>query len=268
MNILWILAHPEPRSLNGALRDAGIKSLIDLGHDYRESDLYAMEWRPTVESSDFTAHPPEQPLLVPRASELAHRTGTLSPDIRAEHEKLAWADAIVFQFPLWWFSVPAILKGWFDRVLVKGFGYGVTDPENSGRTARYGEGELAGKRALAVVTAGGPEPAFGPGGINGELDQVLFPLLHGTLFYTGLSVLPPLAVHGSDRFTPSLFDAAARQLHERLATIESTEPLPFRHQNGGDYGDHLVLRPGLSDDSSGLAVHWDRTGDLRNRTHN
>ena len=259
MNVLWIYAHPESRTLNGALRDADLKSLVEFGHDQRESDLYAMGWRPTVESSDFPDHSTEHPLVVTRASQQAHLTGALSPEIQHEQEKLAWADAVVIQFPLWWYAMPAILKGWFDRVFVKGYAYGVRDPDNPGRSKRYGEGVLAGKRALVVVTAGSPGPALGPGGISGDLDLVLFPLLHGTLFYTGMSVLPPLAIYGSDRFSEAQFATAAAQLHERLATLETTKPLPFRHQNGGDYDDDLVLRPGLSPDISGLGAHYGRS---------
>lgn len=111
------------------------------------------------------------------------------------------------------------------------------------RTLRYGEGNLAGKRALVVVSTGSPEPALGPRGVNGRLDRILFPLLHGTLWYTGMSVLPPVAVHGADRLTPHQFEVAAAVLRERVAGIEDTAPIPFRRQNAGDYDDALVLRP-------------------------
>lgn len=67
---------------------------------------------------------------------------------------------LVFQFPLWWAGVPAILKGWFDRVLVQGFAFGLTAPD--GRVRRYGEGGLGGKRALVITTIGARASAFGP----------------------------------------------------------------------------------------------------------
>ncbi|MEU4685556.1 NAD(P)H-dependent oxidoreductase [Streptomyces xinghaiensis] len=72
-------------------------------------------------------------------------------------------------------------------VFVKGFAYGVKDPADGGRTLRFGDGGLTGRRAMAVVTTGGAAPAFGPRGINGDLDSLLFP--HGTFWYTG--VTPP-----------------------------------------------------------------------------
>lgn len=254
MNVLWVFAHPDQSSLNGSLRDEGIRALEEAGHARQVSDLYAIKWKATVDQDDYTDEPAER-LIVTTASELAHRTGTLSADIRAEQEKIDWADAVVLQFPLWWYGMPAILKGWFDRVFVKGYAYGVTDPQHPGRTLRYGEGKLTGKRALVIVTSGSPEAALGPRGINGELDQVLFPLLHGTLWYAGMTVLPPVAVHGADRVSPEQYEAAAALVRNRVTSIEDADPIPFRYQNCGDYYDNLVLRSDLAPGASGLGVH-------------
>lgn len=255
MNVLWVFAHPEPRSLGGALRDEGSRVLAETGHAVRSSDLYAMGWKATVDGDDFSHHGPEERLRVAGESQRAHQAGTLRPDIRAEQDKLDWAGAVVVQFPLWWYGMPAILKGWSDRVFVKGYAYGVTDPEHPGRTLRYGEGNLVGKRALTVVTIGSPAPAMGPRGINGQLDQVLFPLLHGTLWYTGMTVLPPVAIYGADRLSHEQYAHAAAALIDRVSAIDDTEPIAFRHQNGGDYDDDLVLRPELAPGRAGLAVH-------------
>lgn len=255
MNVLWIFAHPEPRSLSGSLRDAGRDALTAAGHLIRSSDLYAMGWKAAVDGEDFRGHPAADRLVVTAASRQAHEAGTLGADIRAEQDKLAWADAVVWQFPLWWYGMPAILKGWFDRVFVKGFAYGVTDPDHPGTTLRYGEGALAGKRALVVLTTGSPRPAMGPRGINGQLDQVLFPLLHGTLWYTGMSVLPPLAIHGADHLGPAQLTDARDRVRDAVTAIGKTSPIRFRHQNRGDYDDDLVLRPELAPGATGLGVH-------------
>lgn len=186
-------------------------------------------------------------------SKRAYESGGLSADIRREHEKIDWADTIVFQFPLWWFGMPAILKGWFDRVFVKGFAYGVREP--NGRTARYGAGTLAGKRAMIIVTAGGGESAFSPRGINGDLDELLFPIQHGTFWYAGLTVLPPLAVFGADRLSEADYEAAAEALRERLQTLDDTPAIAYRKQNTGDYDDDHVLLPDRAAGQRGLSVH-------------
>lgn len=256
MNVLWVFAHPEQQSLNGALKEVGLATLHALGHEYRVSDLYAMRWKAAVDAHDFPHHEPEERLVVTTTSHQAHLNGTLSPDIAAEQAKLRWADTVVLQFPLWWYGMPAILKGWFDRVFVKGFAYGVTDPHVPGRTLRYGEGSLASKRALTIVTTGSPPAPLAPRGINGQLDLILFPLLHGTLWYSGMSVLPPFAVFGADRLSERRYEDYVDLLKQRLETLESTAPLPFRRQNAGDYDQDLLLRPDLAPAETGLGIHY------------
>ena len=255
MKVLWIYAHPEARSLAGSLKDTGLRQLDELGHDVRVSDLYAMGWKATVDADDFTGHDPDERLMVAHASKHAYHDDSLSEDIRVELEKLDWADAVVFQFPLWWYGMPAILKGWVDRVFVKGFAYGVPDPDHPGRTLRYGAGPLTGKRALVVLTTGSRESAFGPRGINGQLDQALFPLLHGTLWYVGMDVLRPLAIYGADRLDDEQYADATSALCERLTALPKEEPIAYRTQNGGEYDDDLVLRPEHAAGWSGLGVH-------------
>ncbi|MDQ0378615.1 NAD(P)H-dependent oxidoreductase [Amycolatopsis thermophila] len=252
MNVLWIFAHPEGRSLNAALRDEGLRALEESGHSYRVSDLYAMKWNPVVGHDDFDREPGER-LLVASASQEAYETGRLSADIRAEQEKLAWADAIVLQFPMWWYGMPAILKGWFDRVLVKGLGYGIAAED--GTVLRYGDGKLTGKRGMVVTTIGARESSIGPRGVHGGLDDLLFPLHHGTFWYTGIAPLPPYAVLSADRLDDAGFAAAADGLRDRLRTLETAEPIPFRYQNRGDYDENLVLRGDLATGRTDLAVH-------------
>lgn len=255
MNVLWIYAHPESRSLNASLRTVGVETLGELGHEVRQSDLYAMGWKAAVDHADYADHVPAGRMHVGPTAQHAYRTKTLSPDIGAEIEKLEWADAVIFQFPLWWFGMPAIMKGWVDRVFVKGFAYGVRDPRRPGRTLRYGEGALAGKRALAVATIGSPEASWGPRGINGQLDQVLFPLLHGTFWYTGMEALPPLAVYRADRVSDERYADAAGALRKRLAGLPTDAPIAYRCENGGEYDDELVLRDEHARGESGLGVH-------------
>ncbi|MDI3384982.1 NAD(P)H-dependent oxidoreductase [Streptomyces sp. B-S-A8] len=251
MRILWIFAHPERHSLNGALLDEGLRTLDALGHEHRVSDLYAMGWKAVVDAEDFRG-PGHERLVVGAAQEQAYGQGELSADIRAEQEKLAWADVVVFQFPLWWFGPPAILKGWFDRVLVQGFAFGLKDA--AGTTLRYGDGGLAGKRVLIVTSVGARESGFGPRGIHGPVDEVLFPLLHGTFWYTGMAPLAPFTVYGADRMTPAGAQDATEALSHRLRGLSDEAPLRYRHEQGGDYDDELVLRPEVAPGRSGVAA--------------
>ncbi|WBB58647.1 NAD(P)H-dependent oxidoreductase [Streptomyces sp. WMMC500] len=255
MNILWLFAHPEHRSLNAALRDDGIRALRAAGHEVRQSDLYAMGFKAVLDADDYadSDYADSGRFLVGDAQEDAWRAGEVSPDIAAEHEKLAWADALVVHFPLWWFGPPAILKGWFDRVLVQGLASKVKDAD--GRTRRYGDGGLAGKRALVVTSVGARAASFGPRGIHGHIDEVLWPLHHGTFFYTGMAPLPPFVVYGADRLTRDAYPPVAAALRERLHGLWTTAPLPYRTERGGDYDDGLELRPELAPGERGLGIH-------------
>ncbi|WP_328583241.1 NAD(P)H-dependent oxidoreductase [Streptomyces sp. NBC_00370] len=253
MQVLWVSAHPDPRSLNGALRDEGIAVLREHGHEVVESDLYAMKWNPVVDHADFQ-HDPVKRLDVLNESQQAFESGTLSDDIRREQAKLDRADTLIVQFPLWWFSVPAILKGWFDRLFVQGYAQGVLDPE-TGRAQRYGNGGLTGRRAMVVTTVGANAATTGPRGIHGDINEVLFPVLHGTLWYTGMDVVPPLVVNGAVALSDADYATAAAQLRDRLLTLPQTPPISYRHQNGGDYDDHLVLRPHHAPDATGIRIH-------------
>jgi NAD(P)H dehydrogenase (quinone) len=94
---------------------------------------------------------------------------------------------VIFQFPLWWHAQPAILKGWFDRVLVYGGLY-------SG-SRRYNRGHFRGKKAMLSVTTGSPEQAFMPFGRAGNMVEWLWPT-HSSLYYVGFDVLPPQVSYG------------------------------------------------------------------------
>lgn len=257
MKLLYVFAHPEPRSLNGALRDVALDELQRQGHEVQVSDLYAMRWKSEIDRADFPAWSDETPLAIPLASKEGYASETLTSDVNAEIEKLLWADTLILQFPLWWFSMPAILKGWVDRVFAYGFAYGVGEHNDRRWGDRYGEGRLAGKRAMLVVTAGGWEDHYSPRGINGPIEDLLFPIQHGILYYPGYQVLPPFVLYRVDRFDESLFDTAVRDLRERMRTLETTQPIPFRTQNGGDYSiPSMQLRPGLeAPGSSGFSLH-------------
>jgi NAD(P)H dehydrogenase (quinone) len=254
VNVLWVYAHPEGRSLSAALRDVGTNILQQAGHGVTVSDLYAMSWKASLDRDDF-GDLPDAPTELSRASEWAQEAGTVADDIRAEQRKLVEADTLVLQFPLWWYATPAILKGWIDRVFTKGFAYGIVDPADPTRTFRYGDGPLRNKRAQVITTAGSPAAAMGPRGINGQLDQVLFPLLHGTLWYVGMEVLPPLAIHGADRLSSDGHAEALAQVRQRMTRLQEVEPLAYRHQNRGDYDRDLVLREHLSPGQNGIGIH-------------
>ncbi|MBC9711437.1 NAD(P)H-dependent oxidoreductase [Streptomyces sp. TRM66268-LWL] len=245
MKTLIVHAHPEPKSLNSSLKDVAVATLEGAGHEVRVSDLYAMNWKAAVDAGDYGLDASSR-LHVARDSGHAFETGTLAEEVRAEQEKLLWADTVIFQFPLWWYSMPAILKGWVDRVFTYRFAYGVGEHSEVKYGERYGEGTLAGRKALLSVTVGGPEAHYGPRGINGPIDDLLFPIQHGILYYPGIESVPPFVLYGTDRMTEQEFPDVAKAWRERLLALETTEPIPYRRQNFGDYEiPSLQLKEGL-----------------------
>ncbi len=219
MKVFIVGAHPEPQSFNTALRDLSVRVLRGQGHEVRVSDLYAMNFNPVAGPADFANR--SKPNYLNYALEQRHGydTRTLAPDIVDEIEKLLWCDLLILNFPLYWFSTPAILKGWIDRALISGLTYG-------GKRF-YDRGGLAGRKAMVTITLGGRPHMFGENGIHGALEDMLRPLLRGTLYYTGMAVLPPfVAWH-----VPYISEADRKEYlgacERTLSSIETIAPLSF-----------------------------------------
>jgi NAD(P)H dehydrogenase (quinone) len=255
-NILIVYAHPEPKSLNGSLKEFCVEVLEKSGHHVEVSDLYAMQWKSQVDADDFLLKRRGEALSVVRSSKEAYKTGNLTDDVREEQKKLLWADAVIFQFPLWWFSMPAIMKGWIDRVYAFGFGYGVGEHSEKRWGDRYGEGTLKGKRGLLSVTTGGWAEHYSERGINGLIDDILFPINHGVLFYPGFDVLPSFVTYKTMDIDTMGFADITAQLRIKLENLFSEKPIPFRSQNGGEYNiPALTLKDEIKVQGQGFHIH-------------
>lgn len=219
MNVLIVHAHPEPQSFTAALRDQAVATLQGQGHQVQVSDLYAMHWNPLASAADFTQRDNPDYLVYALEQRLGVKSQTLADDIQQELDKLLWADLLILNFPMYWFSVPAILKGWIDRVLVSGVCYG-------GKRF-YDQGGLAGKRALVTVTLGGREHMFGEGAIHGPLEDMLRPLLRGTLAYVGLEVLPPFVAWHVPYISQEAREEFLSSYDTRLQQLSDDLPLQF-----------------------------------------
>jgi len=252
MNILLVYAQPEPSSLTHHLVREAEKFLLQKKYTVSHSDLYAMNWKAVMDESDFNNRKNHDRLSFIEESGHAYFTSTLAEDIQAEHEKLHKADVLILIFPLWWYSMPAIMKGWVERVWAYGLAYGY---KNAGNRYRYGEGAFLGKRALLAVNIGGPGREYSQSGINGYLEDILFPITHGTLFYTGMAVLPTFAIYNSVNISEEELCDATSQWLGRLESLFVEPPIPFRSQNGGDYPDHHTLDERIMTGVAGPAIH-------------
>lgn len=252
--ILIVHAQPEPTSLTSHLARVSRGFLEGQGHAVLESDLYEMRWKAVFDSDDFPQRADDERLSFGLESGHAYATGTQTADVAAEQAKVLAADAVIFHFPIWWYGMPAIMKGWIDRVWAAGLAH---QYKNAGNAYRYGEGAFSGKRAMLAVSTGGPEHDYGPRGINGPLEQLLFPITHGSLHFPGFDVLPTFAVHSAGRMDATQVAHATRSWELRLKGLFSDAPIPFRAQNGGDYNERYELKPDVAVGRSGLWAHVD-----------
>lgn len=217
MKTLIVYWHPEPKSFNHAMLETAQRALAGAGAEVQVSDLHAMAFDPASSRANFTSVK-DADYLKPQQEELhATNVGGFAADVEAEIRKVEWCDLMIWQFPLWWFSVPAVMKGWVDRVFAMGRAYG------GGRV--YGSGVFAGKRALLSLTTGGPAQSYLPDGFNGDLMGVLRPIHRGMLQFVGFDVLAPHVVYGPVRMSPEQRAAELDRLAARLAGIASESPI-------------------------------------------
>jgi NAD(P)H dehydrogenase (quinone) len=111
MKVLVVLAHPEPLSFNGAMFRTAVETLTMEGHEVETSDLYQMDFDPVSGRHNFTTVKDSN--YFKQQMEEMHSTDSdgFADDIETEIEKMEWCDLMIWQFPLWWFGLPGILKG-------------------------------------------------------------------------------------------------------------------------------------------------------------
>lgn len=231
MNVLIVHAHNEPGSFTAAMKNLAVVVLSEEGHEVRVSDLYAQRFNPVASAADFGSRSNQEYLVYALEQRHNLQNATLAEDIQAELEKLQWADLVIFSFPIYWFGMPAILKGWIDRVFVSGLCYG-------GRRI-YDRGGLKGKRAMLAFTLGGQSHMFGKGCVHGEIETLLRPIQQGMLAYVGLEVLPPFIAYHVPYISETERWDYLTSYGEHLLTLDAREPLVFPSLDDFD----TALRP-------------------------
>ena len=189
MNILIVHAHENPDSFCSALCSQAEKAALNKGHSVIVSDLYLQEFIPTGGKHDFTKL--SDASYYKYATEQLHASNNdgFSPELKAEMNKLIEADLLIFNFPLWWYDMPAILKGWVDRVMAYGIAYG----------GKYGwgqNGRFKGRKALATVTTGTPTTEY-----QKPIAQILDNLNSGIFRLVGYEVIDPFVASAVSRIT-------------------------------------------------------------------
>ncbi len=187
MKVFIVHAHPEPNSFSGAMTKAATDALIGAGHKVTVSDLYAMQYNPVSDRRNFKSVKSADYYKQQVEETYASENNTFADDVQGEIDKLEWCDTLIFQFPLWWFGLPGIMKGWVDKVFVMGkvYGYG----------KMYETGRFRGKRGLCALTTGGAREHYVPDSHTGDMNAVLMPIQVGMMQFTGMDVMPPYVVY-------------------------------------------------------------------------
>ncbi len=186
MKYLIVYAHPNPKSFCAGIKERVESTIKSKGDEAVVRDLYAMNFNPVLSGADL----------------LSFKNGGLAEDIKTEQDNIKAADIIVFIYPVWWTGLPAIMKGYVDRVISYGFAY------------RYNEsgveGLLADKKVVLFSTNGTPQDVYEKSGMFDSLNQTSD---DGIFRFCGIQVL------GHHYFSgPGSVDDSARQ--EMLNKVE------------------------------------------------
>ena len=128
-------------------------------------------------------------------------------DVEDEQRALAACSTVVWQHPLYWYSAPALLKLWFEKVLTLGWAYG------------RGGDALRGKRCLWVTTAGAPEKAYRPEGMHQHTFEEFVPVMRQTAQFCGMIWLDPIIVLGAHDLPPAELEAVGARYRARLEAL-------------------------------------------------
>ena len=136
MKALVVYCHPVPESFNAAVRDRVLAALEKAGHDVRLIDLYAEAFDPVMGRDERRVY---------------HDRGVNEEPVRRHLDQIQWCEMLVFVYPTWWYGLPAMLKGWVDRVFIPHVTFEM--PE-AGQAIR---GRLTNIKRLGIVsTTGAP----------------------------------------------------------------------------------------------------------------
>jgi NAD(P)H dehydrogenase (quinone) len=138
VKVYVVYCHPDQASFMAAIRDRAVSALQQAGHELRVSDLYADEFEPVLSLQERVDH---------------HAPPETKTEVLEYCRHLQWCDALVFVYPTWWSGQPAMLKGWLDRVLIRGVAWDL--PEGASRITPL----LGNVRRLVIVTSHG-SPAW------------------------------------------------------------------------------------------------------------
>ncbi|XP_064168435.1 ribosyldihydronicotinamide dehydrogenase [quinone]-like isoform X3 [Anguilla rostrata] len=234
-NVLIVYAHQSANSFNAAAKDAAVEVLQAQGCKVVLSDLYSMKFKAPATAEDIIGEPQNSDdFHYGHEAMVALKENKLSTDIIEEHDKVKEANIIIFQFPMYWFGLPAILKGWIDRVFTPGFAFTTEEI--------YSNGFFKDKKAILSFTTGSHESMFNSSGIHGDMNVTLWPIQNGILHYCGFQVLAPQIFWAPKHATAEDRKALLEVWRKRLEGLLEEKPLAFTPSDCFDGGAGFQLK--------------------------
>lgn len=194
MKILIVHAHENPGSFCSSLAQVAKETAISEKHEVMESQLYEMNFNPIGGRHDFESDSGATYYKYAMEQLHASQNEGFESLLSEEMKKLTQADRLIFNFPLWWWGMPAILKGWVDRVMAYGVAYG-------GDYGYYNEGRFINSKAMICTTTGSPELVYTNALHGYTVNRILDLIEKGTLGLVGFGVYPAFVAYGVSRIT-------------------------------------------------------------------
>uniref|UniRef100_A0A3Q3FLD8 NAD(P)H dehydrogenase, quinone 1 n=1 Tax=Labrus bergylta TaxID=56723 RepID=A0A3Q3FLD8_9LABR len=227
-------------SFNAAAKEVAVEILSAQGWTVEVSELYALKFEATVTTQDIIGEVKNADhFRYAEETKLAWEAGKLSDDITGEQRELTEANLIIIQFPMYWFTVPAIMKGWMDRVLTLGYAYS--------QEKRCSQGIFKETKAMLSFTTGSHESMFSANGINGDINVTLWPLQNGILHYCGFQVLGPQIFWALSHIPTEARGTMLEGWRKRLQVVEAEQPLYFAPMDCFDREKGFQLKPEVSE---------------------
>ncbi|GAA3886565.1 NAD(P)H-dependent oxidoreductase [Gibbsiella dentisursi] len=240
MNVLIVTAHPEPSSFNAHLAAKASEVFYKEGCHVEMINLYEENFDPFERKIHYQDRKNVKKFDPMQEQRHHWKAAKLPSEIKRHVELLKNTDVLILHFPFWWFGMPAVLKGWMDRVFVYG---GLYDS-----THRHENGVMKGKRALLTVTAGSSANACGHNGRDGNMQLMLWPPMQA-LQYIGFTILEPYLIYGvrggledHDQMEQDLrLKKEVLNFENRLINLQAWPEVIFNKND--DFREDMTLKP-------------------------
>ncbi|SDH92597.1 NAD(P)H dehydrogenase (quinone) [Vibrio xiamenensis] len=198
MNHLIIYAHPSDKSLNATIKN-NLTEMLKSEHDVQIRDLHQLNFNPVLSAQDLTDQ----------------RRGVVAKEVKTEQQLIEWADCLTFIYPIWWAGMPAMMKGYIDRVFSYGFAY------------RYVEGKqqglLSDKKVVVINTQGKSAQEYQASGMD---KAIALTSDFGIFQYCGMKVIAHLNFERADRATAEqieVLQSAIKDIYQESVLLLSLQ---------------------------------------------